>query len=58
MVTHDNFKQSGIQCLAYLLQMINSCGLYIIQWWQMPIDDAAPKGLIFELSVSHDYGYS
>ena len=24
----------------------------------MPIDDAAPKGLIFELSVLHDYGYS
>ena len=24
----------------------------------MPIDDAAPKGLIFELSALHDYGYS
>ena len=24
----------------------------------MPINDAAPKRLIFELSVLHDYGYS
>ena len=24
----------------------------------MPLNDAAPKGLIFELSALHDYGYS
>ena len=24
----------------------------------MPINDVAPKGLIFELSALHDYGYS
>ena len=24
----------------------------------MPTDDAAPQGLIFELSALHDYGYS
>ena len=24
----------------------------------MAIDDAAPNGLIFELSALHDYGYS
>ena len=24
----------------------------------MPINNAAPKGVIFELSALHDYGYS
>ena len=31
MVTCDNFKQSRIQCLIYLLQL-NSSGLYPVQW--------------------------
>ena len=57
-VTCNNFKQSRIQCLVYLLQIMNSCGLHIVQWWQMSIGDAAPKGLIFELSELHDYSYS
>ena len=38
-------KQSRIQCLIYLLQMINSCELHIVQWWQMPTDDAASKSI-------------
>ena len=53
MVTCDNFRQSRIQCLVYLLQMINS-GFQIVQ---KLISDAAPKGLIFELSALHGYGY-
>ena len=56
MVTCGNFKQSRIQCLVYLVQIIKS-ELQIVQWQQMQINDAAPKGLIFELSALHDYGY-
>ena len=58
MVTCDNFKVSRIQCLVYLLQMINSCGLHIEPWYQKPSDDAAPKGLIFKLSELDIYSYS
>ena len=32
IVTSDNFKQSRIQCLVDMLQMINSFGLYTLQW--------------------------
>ena len=28
ILTRDNFKQSRIQCIFYLLQMINSSGLH------------------------------
>ena len=31
MVTCDNIKQSKIQCLVFLLQMINSPGLHTVQ---------------------------
>ena len=56
MATCDSFKQSRIQCLVYLLHIINS-GLQIVQRLQMQIIDAAPKGLIFELPALYDYGY-
>ena len=45
MVTCGNFKQSRIQCLVYLLQMINSFGLHTVKWQLMSIDDVAPKSV-------------
>ena len=59
----DNFKQSRIQGFVYLLQMIltvvdyipyngNKCQLIIL------LQINSIKGLIFELSALHDYGYS
>ena len=44
-VTYENFKQRKIQCLVYLLQMINNSGLHAVQWQQMSIDAAAPKSI-------------
>ena len=45
VVTCDKFKQSRSQCLAYLLQMINSSGLYTRTKWKMSNDDGAPKSI-------------
>ena len=43
MVTYDDLKQSRIDCHFCLLQMINSCWLYIAQWQQMRIYEVALK---------------
>ena len=50
MVTCDNFNiqefsASLLQMTNNLLQMIDSCGLHTIQWYQMPTDDATTRSI-------------